>query len=356
MKPSKKIAPRLLSGATFLFLLMAPAIPAAEGESPVEKQRRLIAVLQSDAPPQDKAIPCKQLAIYGNKDAVPALAPLLADKDLASWARIALEAIPGPEADEALRSAVPKLKGNLLIGTINSIGVRRDSKAVQSLAGKLNDADSEVVAAAAAALGKIGGTESAKILHQALSDARKATLSAIAEGSPNLGSFLVEVERVLLQDFDRREFEHRLVRRGEHQLRRLAGLVRFDPSGGAQTPAVAGFESRKVEFRSWRRQIVAARLAELEELGGQADAGRMNTQVVCADIAAAVAIKAGDGHVAAGREQSPQHVAGDVVGIAFHGQGGGEWAVAHYGARGNCQRSGLGGRTETGYNSPSSRP
>ena len=182
MKPSKKIAPRLLSGATFLFLLMAPAIPAADGESPVEKQRRLIAVLQSDAPPQDKAIPCKQLAIYGNKDAVPALAPLLADKDLASWARIALEAIPGPEADEALRSAVPKLKGNLLIGTINSIGVRRDSKAVQSLAGKLNDADSEVVAAAAAALGKIGGTESAKILHQALSDARKATLSAIAEG------------------------------------------------------------------------------------------------------------------------------------------------------------------------------
>src|SRR6266446_5355168 len=99
-----------------------------------EKERNLIAILQSDAPPQDKAIPCKQLAIYGTKDAVPALAPLLANKELASWARIALEAIPGPEADEAFRASLPNLQGTLLIGAINSIGVRRDAKAVDALA------------------------------------------------------------------------------------------------------------------------------------------------------------------------------------------------------------------------------
>ena len=55
------------------------------------------------APPAEKALACKQLAIYGAKDAVPALAPLLSDPELASWARIALEAIPGPAADAALR-------------------------------------------------------------------------------------------------------------------------------------------------------------------------------------------------------------------------------------------------------------
>jgi HEAT repeat protein len=177
-------ASRLLFSATVLFLITAPASFAADSkESSAEKQRKLIAILQSDAPPQDKAIPCKQLAIYGDKDAVPALAPLLADKDLTSWARIALEAIPGPEADEALRAAVPKLSGLLLIGTINSIGVRRDARAVPVLAGKLSDADRDVVAAAAVALGKIGGTEAAKVLNQALASASKETVSAVAEGS-----------------------------------------------------------------------------------------------------------------------------------------------------------------------------
>ncbi len=185
MKLTKKFTRHILFGATALFLVIAQASFAADtsNESAAEKQKKFIAILKSDAPPQDKAIPCKQLAIYGNKEAVPALAPLLADKDLASWARIALEAIPGPEADEALRTAVPKLKGLLLVGTINSIGVRRDAKAVQALGGKLSDADVAVVAAAAAALGKISGPEAAKVLNEALASASKQTLPAIAEGS-----------------------------------------------------------------------------------------------------------------------------------------------------------------------------
>ena len=33
----------------------------------------------------EKAIACKQLAVYGSKDAVPELAQLLADEQLASW-------------------------------------------------------------------------------------------------------------------------------------------------------------------------------------------------------------------------------------------------------------------------------
>src|SRR5688572_20278745 len=128
----KKIFP---IAAAVLLLNQIPASKAAE--SSADKQQKMIAVLKSDAPKADKAITCKQLAVWGDKEAVPALAPLLLDKELISWARIALEAIPGPEADEALRAALPKVSGNMLVGIINSIGVRRDEKAVDALAGKL---------------------------------------------------------------------------------------------------------------------------------------------------------------------------------------------------------------------------
>src|SRR5262249_34866476 len=79
----------------------------------------LIAVLRSDKPESDKAIACKYLSIYGSEAAVPELAKLLANEHLASWARTALEAIPGPVSDEALRKASESLSGNLLVGLIN---------------------------------------------------------------------------------------------------------------------------------------------------------------------------------------------------------------------------------------------
>jgi hypothetical protein len=113
------------------------AANAQNVESAREKERKLISILNSDAPPEDKAVPCKQLAIYGSKEAVPALSPLLLDPKLASWARVALEAIPDPAADEALRAAMDKVQGNLLVGVINSIGVRRDPQAFNPLVKKL---------------------------------------------------------------------------------------------------------------------------------------------------------------------------------------------------------------------------
>ena len=89
---------------------VAAGVAAADDAAPMQQQK-LIAVLRSDAPPAEKAIACKRLAICGGKEAVPALAPLLADEELASWARIALEAIPDPAADDALRQALGKAAG-----------------------------------------------------------------------------------------------------------------------------------------------------------------------------------------------------------------------------------------------------
>ena len=170
------------------YLLLIGLVFAASGHralaagASADKEAGLIQIIKSDAPPQDKAIPCKELAIYGTAKAVPALAALLPDKDLSSWARTALEAIPDQAADEALRQAIGKLKGRLLIGVVNSIGVRAYAKATDDLAGLLKNSYEEVASAAAAALGRIGTAQAAKALEPCLAGGPEAVRSAAAEG------------------------------------------------------------------------------------------------------------------------------------------------------------------------------
>ena len=132
--------------------------------------------------PAKQAVACKQLAIHGSTNAVPELAKLLHDEQLASWARIALEAIPDPAAGIALREAMKSLNGKLLVGVINSIGVRRDAEAVDQLTGHLKDTDAEVASAAAVALGRIGNDPATKALRKSLATAAPVVRSAIAEG------------------------------------------------------------------------------------------------------------------------------------------------------------------------------
>jgi HEAT repeat protein len=141
----------------------------------------LIALLRSNAPKTEKVKAFKPLAVFGSKEAVPAIAPYLADEELSSWARIALEAIPDPSCDEALRKAEGKLKGRLLIGVINSIGVRRDAEAVGALVRRLGDADVEVAIAATAALGRIGGDTATQALEESLTTAPPALRSEAAD-------------------------------------------------------------------------------------------------------------------------------------------------------------------------------
>lgn len=148
----------------------------------MEKESDLLGVLTGDAPGADKAIACKRLAIYGTEAAAPELAKLLGNEQLASWSRIALEAIPGAKVDEALRGAVGSLQGKLLVGTLNSIGVRRDAGAVDTLKTRLQDNDAEVASAAAVALGKIGNAAAAEALRQSLAKAPEGVRSAVAEG------------------------------------------------------------------------------------------------------------------------------------------------------------------------------
>jgi HEAT repeat protein len=163
----------------FLFVTAQARTSEAQG---VRSEQELIAVLRSDAPESAKAIACKDLAVYGSSECVAELAKLLSNEHLSSWARTPLEAIPGSAADEALRKATESLQGRLLVGVINSIGVRRDAGAVQLLTKQLENPDAEVASAAAVALGRIGGSEVAGPLRQSLTKAPANVRSAVAEG------------------------------------------------------------------------------------------------------------------------------------------------------------------------------
>ena len=190
----KRFLRYLLAAAVPAALLAGPAglvaeSLAADGRNPQEKQ--LLAVLRSDATEADKAVACKGLAVHGSTDAVPDLAKLLADERLASWARIALEAIPEPACDEALRAAAESLSGRLLVGAINSLSIRRDPAALEILSRRLNDPDPDVASAAAAALGGLPGKQAAERLTKALADGAAAIRPTFAEAC------VVQAERML---------------------------------------------------------------------------------------------------------------------------------------------------------------
>jgi HEAT repeat protein len=161
----------------------------------VAEQAALIEVLHSDAGRWEKVAACRQLARVGGVEAVPALAGLLADSELAHMARYALEAIPYPEVDQALRAALEDLDGLLLAGVVQSLGTRRDREAVRPLAGLLGHADPVVAEAAARSLGRIGSVAAVEALGAAWSEAP-------VEQRPMLDDALLHAASVRLTDGD----------------------------------------------------------------------------------------------------------------------------------------------------------
>ena len=172
---------RFFAAAVSAALLLSGSTLRAQNSLFDAQEDDLIGVLQSGQP-SDKAVACKKLAVVGTDKAVPELAKLLSDPQLASWSRIALEAIPGSAPEAALREAINSLKGRLLVGAINSIGVRQDAAAVEALTGRLADKDAEVASAAAIALGRIGNDAATTALRKALAGSPAEVRSAVAEG------------------------------------------------------------------------------------------------------------------------------------------------------------------------------
>ncbi len=114
---------------------------------------------------------CSALSLIGSAKCVPAMAALLADADLGNAARNVLERIPDRAAEHALVASLKTLQGDGLIGAINSLGARGTTGPERDLARKLRDSDPAIIAAAAAALGEIGSTKSARLLQALLGTA-----------------------------------------------------------------------------------------------------------------------------------------------------------------------------------------
>ncbi len=171
-------------GDTSLPNAFSELIAATHGKPELRQAlvERLAKALGTNVPAGAKDLACRQLAIIGTGAQVPAIAPLLLDAKLSHMARYALERIPGPEADDALLAALPKVQGALRVGVIHSLGNRRAERAVEPLSALLGDADPAVAAAVARALGQIGPA-AADALAKGLATSSPAIRPAVAEGA-----------------------------------------------------------------------------------------------------------------------------------------------------------------------------
>ena len=165
----------------------APPVPPADfqerGISTMDAAALIHILTEASSPVFQKAKACQRIGELGAREAVPAVSALLGDEHLSTYARYALEPITDPSAGDALRATLTKLKGNLLVGVINSIGKRKDGKASPVLARMVYDADANVARAAAAALGRIGGAPVVKDLQAALAKTSGLTRMAVADAS-----------------------------------------------------------------------------------------------------------------------------------------------------------------------------
>jgi hypothetical protein len=97
-----------------------------------------------------------------------------------------------------------------------------------------------------------------------------------------------------------------------------SGLLNLEPAGGADAPAVAGFEAVEAELRHRGGEVVAESLGGFEERSVYDAADGVDAEVVGAGLAAAGAKEAGHGLAAADVEG----LAEDVFSAGLDGFGG----------------------------------
>ena len=143
-------------------------------------EAKLIAYLELNATLTAKTAVCRQLRVIGSGKSVPILEKMLLKREMTDIARYALEKIPGGEAEDALMEALGKTNSDIKKGIITSIGQRKTKAAVAELEKLLKGRDPEIAAAAAVALGQIGGFEAAEALGKSLGVIRSGLKEVVA--------------------------------------------------------------------------------------------------------------------------------------------------------------------------------
>lgn len=125
----------------------------------------LIAVVTSkDATEDGKSFACRLLQRIGTEKCIPAVGSLLSDEILSGYARLVLERVKSPKADEVLRAGLAGAPDKAKVGIIASLGERRDTGAVKDISAFAGNANAEIAAAALVSLGKIGGKVAGEFL------------------------------------------------------------------------------------------------------------------------------------------------------------------------------------------------
>lgn len=163
-------------------VLVASLLALAVFTARAEDETNQFAILHSDASVSKKWEACQRLRIIGTAKAVPEVAALLTDKRLSQAARQTLDGLPYPEVDDVLRDALGKTSGLLKAGIVDSMGWRAKPASVPLLIPLLSDADANVAAASATALGRIGGRKAIAALTTAR-DQSPAVVQAAAQAS-----------------------------------------------------------------------------------------------------------------------------------------------------------------------------
>jgi len=240
-------------------LLIAVAAFGAEDPVPVEDNPRpeeeLITILQGDGDWMVKQEACRELRHIGTQNCIPALTPLLTDEHLSHMARVAMEGMPFPEVDTALREALNQTSGMQKMGVIASLGARRDEGAVSQLIPLLADSDENIAVAAAGALGRIASADAVSALLNASADVSGARQRAVIEG-------LLASGRILIANGDgRRAVKIFKTLQGEEwplhaRMGAFYGLAYAQPNQ-APKRIVAALEGDDPMFRGLAAQIVA---------------------------------------------------------------------------------------------------
>jgi hypothetical protein len=120
-------------------------------------------------------------------------------------------------------------------------------------------------------------------------------------------------DSVLNEELEGNDLEGVLVGGFENDGAGGTGLLDLKPAGGADTPAISGFEAGKSELWHGGAEVVAKSLGGFEERRVDDAADRVDSMVVGTGLAAARAIEAGHGLAAA----DIQGLAEDVFATIF---------------------------------------
>jgi HEAT repeat protein len=167
--------------------------PGAEAERKAVAQA-IIANLGPGVPSGARVWLISALQTIGKGEAIAPLQAILAsdaDPLLRESARRALEANPHVNAKRALREALPGSRGDLRIGIIRSLGVRRDILATGLLMDAAGEDDPEVKLAAIEALASIGEISAVQVIESSLTRLEGAPRARAERAYLRLGDSLV---------------------------------------------------------------------------------------------------------------------------------------------------------------------